>query len=321
MNELEHLVRSKAYLLPGLTMALEVEGKQTRLWKYERGMAQYFDFMLDGRELVAPLFTGERFFDEKALSGITDIEPGEGASWAIGWVSEGDIFADSHVNLIPTRSGGTHEAGFRSGIFDALGAFMDARAPRAQGREADRRRSLAARLLHALGAHRAHAVPRPDQGEAHHAPRRAPARDVRARRLRAVAERARRRGQEDRRARDRAGDGAPRQGQEGRAQEVERHRHAARQARGLRFRRHPAQRAVPGGRRFRRRLGQGGARQGDAGAAAAARQGAEHHVEGQPHGARQQGAAGDRHRDRGRSARRRREARLEPACDTAKSSS
>jgi topoisomerase IV subunit B len=128
MNELEHLVRSKAYLLPGLTMALEVEGKQTRLWKYERGMAQYFEFMLDGRELVAPLFTGERFFDEKSLSGVTDIEPGEGASWAIGWVAEGDVFADSHVNLIPTRSGGTHEAGFRAGIFDALGAFMDARA-------------------------------------------------------------------------------------------------------------------------------------------------------------------------------------------------
>ena len=127
MNELEHLVRSKAYLLPGLTMALEVEGKQTRLWKYERGMAQYFEFMLDGRELVAPLFTGERFFDEKSLSGVTDIEPGEGASWAIGWVAEGDIFADSHVNLIPTRSGGTHEAGFRAGIFEALGAFMDAR--------------------------------------------------------------------------------------------------------------------------------------------------------------------------------------------------
>jgi len=128
MNELEHLVRSKAYLLPGLTMALEVEGKQTRLWKYERGMAQYFDFMLDGRELVAPLFTGEKFFDEKATKDITDIEPGEGASWAIGWVAEGEIFADSHVNLIPTRSGGTHEAGFRAGIFEALGAFMDARA-------------------------------------------------------------------------------------------------------------------------------------------------------------------------------------------------
>jgi topoisomerase-4 subunit B len=125
MNELEHLVRSKAYLLPGLTMALEVEGKQTRLWKYERGMAQYFEMMLEQREMVAPLFTGEKYFDEKTQ--LTDIEPGEGAAWAIGWVADGEVFADSHVNLIPTRSGGTHEAGFRSGIFDALQAFMEAR--------------------------------------------------------------------------------------------------------------------------------------------------------------------------------------------------
>jgi topoisomerase-4 subunit B len=128
MNELEHLVRSKAYLLPGLTMVLEIESKTSKTWKYERGMAQYFEMMLDGRELVAPLFTGERYFDEKSLSGITDVEPGEGASWAIGWVAEGDIFADSHVNLIPTRSGGTHEAGFRTGIFEALAAFMEGRA-------------------------------------------------------------------------------------------------------------------------------------------------------------------------------------------------
>jgi topoisomerase-4 subunit B len=127
LAELEHLVRSKAYLLPGLTTSLEVEGKQTKVWKYERGMAQYFEFMLAGRELAAPLFTGERFFDEKSLAGISDIEPGEGASWAIGWVAEGEIFADSHVNLIPTRSGGTHEAGFRAGIFEALAAFMDTR--------------------------------------------------------------------------------------------------------------------------------------------------------------------------------------------------
>jgi topoisomerase-4 subunit B len=128
MNELEHLVRSKAYLLPGLTMVLEVEGKQNKVWKYERGMAQYFEFMLQGRELVAPLFSGEKHFDEKSVKDMTDIEPGEGAAWAIGWVAEGDIFADSHVNLIPTRSGGTHEAGFRSGIFEALAAFMETRA-------------------------------------------------------------------------------------------------------------------------------------------------------------------------------------------------
>ena len=128
MAELEHLVRSKAYLLPGLTTVLEVEGKEKKTWKYERGMAQYFEFMLAGRDLVAPLFTGERYFDDKSAATLGEIEAGEGAAWAIGWVADGDVFADSHVNLIPTRSGGTHEAGFRAGIFDALNAFMDTRA-------------------------------------------------------------------------------------------------------------------------------------------------------------------------------------------------
>jgi topoisomerase-4 subunit B len=125
VNELEHLVRSKAYLLPGLTMVLNVEGKEAKTWKYERGMLQYFDMMLQGRELAAPVFSGEKYFQS---SDIAEIEPGEGAAWAIGWVAEGEVFAESHVNLIPTRSGGTHEAGFRSGIFDALAAFMETRA-------------------------------------------------------------------------------------------------------------------------------------------------------------------------------------------------
>ena len=127
LAELEHLARSKAYLLPGLTVVLEIESKESKSWRYERGMVQYFELMLQGRELVAPLFTGERFFDQKSLASLPDIEPGEGAQWAIGWVADGEVFADSHVNLIPTRSGGTHEAGFRAGIFEALAAFMETR--------------------------------------------------------------------------------------------------------------------------------------------------------------------------------------------------
>jgi topoisomerase IV subunit B len=133
LAELEHLVRSKAYLLPGLTSVLKVEGKPEQSWKYERGMAQYFERMLDGRELVAPLFSGAKHFDEKSAADFAEIEAGEGAEWAIGWVSEGEIFADSHVNLIPTRSGGTHEAGFRNGIFDALTAFMETRTLQPKG--------------------------------------------------------------------------------------------------------------------------------------------------------------------------------------------
>jgi topoisomerase-4 subunit B len=54
LGELEHLIRSKAYLLPASAMVLAIEGKETRQWKYERGMRQYFEMMLGGRELVAP---------------------------------------------------------------------------------------------------------------------------------------------------------------------------------------------------------------------------------------------------------------------------
>ena len=127
LAELEHLVRSKAYLLPGLTTVLRVEGKPEQSWTFERGMAQYFERRLEGRELVAPIFTGEKNFDDKAAADFSEIEAGEGAAWAVGWVAEGEVFADSHVNLIPTRSGGTHEAGFRNGIFDALAMFMETR--------------------------------------------------------------------------------------------------------------------------------------------------------------------------------------------------
>src|SRR3954463_3164796 len=94
MNELEHLARSKAYLLPGLTTVLKIEGKEEKTWRYEKGMVQFFEFMLQGRELAAPLFTGEKFYDEKNTKDLSDIEPGEGAAWAIGWVADGDIFGD-----------------------------------------------------------------------------------------------------------------------------------------------------------------------------------------------------------------------------------
>ena len=133
LGELEHLIRSKAYLLPGLTTVLRIEGKPEQSWRFERGMAQFFERMLDGRELVAPLFSGEKYYDEKAAADFAEIEAGEGAAWAIGWVTEGEIFADSHVNLIPTRSGGTHEAGFRNGIFDAMTAFMETRTLQPKG--------------------------------------------------------------------------------------------------------------------------------------------------------------------------------------------
>src|SRR5256885_259155 len=116
LAELEHLVRSKAYLLPGLTMVLEIEGKEKKAWTYERGMAQYFEFVLQGRELIAPLLTGERFFEE---SSISEIEPGEGASRAIGWGGGGGTLPGSPINPCPKRPAGTEQAGLRARVLHA----------------------------------------------------------------------------------------------------------------------------------------------------------------------------------------------------------
>ena len=60
--------------LEGLPAARPDDGARGRrqadkVWKYERGMAQYFEFMLDGRELVAPLFTGEKHLRRESHRG------------------------------------------------------------------------------------------------------------------------------------------------------------------------------------------------------------------------------------------------------------
>jgi topoisomerase-4 subunit B len=50
---------------------------------------------------------------------------GEGAGWAFAFVDEGKGFGESYANLIPTVAGGTHEAGLRDGIFEAVKAFAE----------------------------------------------------------------------------------------------------------------------------------------------------------------------------------------------------
>ena len=50
---------------------------------------------------------------------------GEGATWALTWSAEGNVVRESYVNLIPTPSGGTHEAGLREGVFNAVKSFAE----------------------------------------------------------------------------------------------------------------------------------------------------------------------------------------------------
>ncbi|MBK6639159.1 MAG: type IIA DNA topoisomerase subunit B [Rhodocyclaceae bacterium] len=126
MHELERLLRSKAVLLPGVRVALDIEQSdgtfQSKSWTYPNGLSQYLSEAATN-DPVAPLFASEKYAD----ADNTDFALGEGASWAFGWFLE-TTPSESYVNLIPTVNGGTHESGLRAGIFEAVKTFIEHRA-------------------------------------------------------------------------------------------------------------------------------------------------------------------------------------------------
>ena len=121
MNELTHLLRSKAVLMPGVTVTLVNEKtKETQQWQYKAGLRDYLTQTLNG-DPVIPLFEGEGFADPNHDS----FAEGEGASWAVAFTEDGAPVRESYVNLIPTSAGGTHESGLRDGLFTAVKSFIE----------------------------------------------------------------------------------------------------------------------------------------------------------------------------------------------------
>jgi topoisomerase-4 subunit B len=124
--DLERTLRAKAVLLPGVKITLHVEkGKdwKTQTWAYPGGLEEYLQELGDGLTPVAPIFAGETYLG-KPKDGDTFAE-GEGAAWAFAWYDEGTAIVESYVNLIPTPAGGTHEAGLRAALFEAVKSFVD----------------------------------------------------------------------------------------------------------------------------------------------------------------------------------------------------
>jgi len=123
---LERSLRAKAVLLPNVKVNLHVEkGKPhtTHTWSYPNGLKGYLDELSEGTEPVAPIFEGETYLG-KPSDGDSYAE-GEGAAWAFAWYEEGSGGGESYVNLIPTAAGGTHEAGLRAALFEAVKSFVD----------------------------------------------------------------------------------------------------------------------------------------------------------------------------------------------------
>jgi topoisomerase-4 subunit B len=121
MAHLEHLLRSKAVLMPGVTVTLVQEKtKETQTWVFKGGLRDYLTQTLSG-EPVIPLFEGEGFADAQSDS----FAEGEGAAWCVAFTEDGQPVRESYVNLIPTSAGGTHESGLRDGLYSAVKSFVE----------------------------------------------------------------------------------------------------------------------------------------------------------------------------------------------------
>ncbi len=121
-NELVHLLRSKAVLMPGVTVTLAHEKTgEVQTWLYQGGLRDYLAQNLSGEPLIPP-FEGAQYASHAADEAFAE---GEGAAWCVSFSEEGTNLRESYVNLIPTIAGGTHEAGLKDGLFQAVKGFVE----------------------------------------------------------------------------------------------------------------------------------------------------------------------------------------------------
>ncbi|MHB1641766.1 MAG: DNA topoisomerase IV subunit B [Acidithiobacillus sp.] len=121
IRELTHLLRAKAILLPGLQVSLALPEREPVVWKYSEGLAEYLAEIVADLELATPIFAGASYQDGDS----NGFAKGEGAGWALCWINGAAPSPETYVNLIPTLDGGTHESGFRAGVFEAVRSFME----------------------------------------------------------------------------------------------------------------------------------------------------------------------------------------------------
>ena len=125
-HDLMHLLRSKAVLMPGVTVTLTTEKSgqkdpEVQTWLYKGGLKDYLLQNLQAAPLI-PLFEGEQFAGANETENFAE---GEGAGWCVAFTDEGNTLRESYVNLIPTVAGGTHESGLKDGLFGAIKGFIE----------------------------------------------------------------------------------------------------------------------------------------------------------------------------------------------------
>lgn len=127
MAQLEQALRAKAVLLTGIEVKLIIEkenGEQKiHEWHYTNGIESYLNEIIQDSESVIPVLYDKKYIDDENHEVH---EKGEGAEWAMTWLDDGtQSHKQSFVNLIPTKLGGTHEIGFKNGLFEATKNFAE----------------------------------------------------------------------------------------------------------------------------------------------------------------------------------------------------
>ncbi|NLO79879.1 MAG: DNA topoisomerase IV subunit B [Xanthomonadaceae bacterium] len=115
---LKHVLRAKAVLCPGFRVRFYDEAAdEETVWCYEDGLKDYLQSALAEQPTVPQEPFVGRFATER-----------EAAEWAVTWlVEDGEVLAESYVNLIPTIQGGTHVNGLRTGLTEAIREFCEFR--------------------------------------------------------------------------------------------------------------------------------------------------------------------------------------------------
>ncbi len=115
---LSNSLKAKAVLCPGLKIKFKDEVNKTKeVWCFVDGLGKY---------LSTSLGEGEYLPDEPIEGEFEDEE--NSLAWAVAWeLRDQESITESYVNLIPTIQGGTHVAGMRTGITDALKEFCEYR--------------------------------------------------------------------------------------------------------------------------------------------------------------------------------------------------
>ena len=117
-SKLQHALKAKAVLCPGLKVTLKIEKTgEKEEWQYTEGLEEYLiEAIGETKHIPDSPFSGSVTGDNEAVD------------WALVWLTEeGNNLSESYVNLIPTAQGGTHVNGLRTGLANALREFCEFR--------------------------------------------------------------------------------------------------------------------------------------------------------------------------------------------------